>query len=75
MTYKGKVSGKVISLPEGVEIPEGTEVTVVVKGRREKGVSALLNLPKPEDVPERLWEEMERTVEELDRLDKEMKGW
>ena len=39
MSYKGTVRGKVVELESDVELPEGTEVEIVVKDREKKTVS------------------------------------
>jgi len=73
MTYKGFVKGNVIVLEGDVRLPEGCEVEVAVPAeitRPKKGSKAALLEVAGTDIPE-AWEEVERIVEEHDRLDRE----
>jgi hypothetical protein len=48
MTYKGIVKDNVIVLPEGVELPEGTEVEILVSPEEDTAQDfALLQLNSP----------------------------
>jgi hypothetical protein len=72
MGYKGIVKGNVVVLEEGVTLPEGLQVEIVpVKGPQPGNPSALLEVWGSDDVPDDAWDAVEKSLEALDRTDKE----
>ncbi|HUY32829.1 MAG TPA: hypothetical protein VMV69_08615 [Pirellulales bacterium] len=45
MTYQGVVQGRVVVLPDGVELPDGTEVTIVPRQTVDSGPRFDASLP------------------------------
>ena len=71
MVYKGIVKGKVVVLDEGMTLPEGTQVEVVpVQAPRLGSPAALLEV-WGSDVPDAVWDTLEKAIEALDRADRE----
>ena len=71
MVYKGIVKGKVVVLDEGMTLPEDTQVEVVpVQAPRPGSPAALLEV-WGSDVPDAIWDTVEKAIEVLDRTDRE----
>jgi hypothetical protein len=71
MVYKGIVKGKVVVLEEGMSLPEDTQVEVVpVQAPRPGSPAALLEV-WGSDVPDAIWDVVEKAIEALDRSDRE----
>ena len=71
MVYKGVVKGKVVVLEEGMTLPEDTQIEVVpVQAPRPGSPAALLEV-WGSDVPEAVWDTVEKAIEALDRTDRE----
>ena len=71
MIYKGIVKGKVVVLEEGMTLPEDTQVEVVpVQATRPGSPAALLEV-WGSDVPDAIWDTVEKAIEALDRTDRE----
>jgi hypothetical protein len=71
MVYKGIVKGKVVVLEEGITLPEDTPVEVVpVQAPRPGSPAALLEV-WGSDVPDAVWDTVEKAIEALDRSDRE----
>jgi hypothetical protein len=71
MVYKGIVKGKVVVLEEGMTLPEDTQVEVVpVQAPRPGSPDALLEV-WGSDVPDAVWDAVEKAIEALDRTDRE----
>ena len=71
MVYKGIVKGKVVVLEEGITLPEDTQVEVVpVQAPRPGSPAALLEV-WGSDVPDAVWDTVEKAIEALDRSDRE----
>ena len=71
MVYKGIVKGKVVVLEEGMTLPEDTQVEVVpVQAPRPGSPAALLEV-WGSDVPDAIWDVVEKAIEALDRSDRE----
>jgi len=71
MVYKGIVQGKVVVLEEGMTLPEDTQVEVVpVQAPRPGSPAALLEV-WGSDVPDAVWDAVEKAIEALDRTDRE----
>ena len=71
MVYKGIVKGKVVVLEEGMTLPEDTQVEVVpVQAPRPGSPAALLEV-WGSDVPDAVWDTVEKAIEALDRTDRE----
>ena len=71
MVYKGIIKGKVVVLDEGMTLPEGTQVEVVpVQVPRPGSPAALLEV-WGSDVPDAIWDTVEKAIEALDRTDRE----
>jgi hypothetical protein len=71
MVYKGIVKGKVVVLEEGMSLPEDTQVEVVpVQVPRPGSPAALLEI-WGSDVPDAIWDVVEKAIEALDRSDRE----
>ena len=71
MGYRGIVKNRVVVLDEGIAFREGTLVEVTpIKGLPAGSPSALLEV-WGSDMPDEAWDAVERTVEELDRADRE----
>lgn len=68
-SWKGVVQGNVVVLEE-VKLPEGMEVWVTPVERPPKGSPKALLEVAGTDIPD-AWEELERIVEEHDRMDRE----
>jgi len=71
MVYKGVVKGKVVVLEEGVTLPEDTQVEVVPLQAPRPGSPAALLEVWGSDVPEAVWNTVEKAIEALDRTDRE----
>ncbi len=72
MGYRGTVKGNVVILDEGVSLPEGLQVDIVpVKEPQPGSPAALLEVWGSDDVPDDVWDAVEKALEELDRTDKE----
>jgi hypothetical protein len=71
MVYKGVVKGKVVVLEEGVTLPEDTQVEVVPLQAPRPGSPAALLEVWGSDVPEAVWDTVEKAIEALDRTDRE----
>jgi hypothetical protein len=71
MVYKGIVKGKVVVLEEGMTLPEDTQVEVVPVQAPQPGSPAALLEVWGSDVPEAVWDEVEKVIEALDRTDRE----
>ena len=70
MVYKGIVKGKVVVLEEGMTLPEDTQVEVVpVQAPRPGSPAALLEV-WGSDVPDAVWDAVEKAIEALDRTDR-----
>jgi len=71
MVYKGIVKGKVVVLEEGMTLPEDTQVEVVpVQAPRPGSLAALLEV-WGSNVPDAVWDTVEKAIEALDRTDRE----
>jgi hypothetical protein len=71
MVYKGIVKGKVVVLEEGMSLPEDTQVEVVpVQAPRPGSPAALLEV-WGSDVPDAVWDTVEKAIEALDHTDRE----
>jgi len=71
MVYKGIVKGKVVVLEKGMSLPEDTQVEVVpVQAPRPGSPAALLDV-WGSDVPDAVWDTVEKAIEALDRTDRE----
>jgi len=71
MAYKGIVKGKVVVLEEGMTLPEDTQVEVVpVQAPRPGSPAALLEV-WGSDVPDAVWDTVEKAIDELDCTDRE----
>jgi len=71
MVYKGIVKGKVVVLDEGMTLPEDTQVEVVpVQAPRPGSPAALLEV-WGSDMPDAVWDTVEKAIEALDRTDRE----
>jgi hypothetical protein len=71
MGYRGTVKGNVVILEEGVTLPEGLQVDIVPVDALPPGSPAALLEVWGSDVPEDVWNDVEKALEELDRTDKE----
>ncbi len=72
MGYRGTVKGNVVILDEGVRLPEGLQVDIVpVKEPQPGSPAALLEVWGSDDVPDDVWDAVEKAIEEIDRTDKE----
>ena len=71
MVYKGVVKGKVVVLEEGMTLPEDTQVEVVPLQAPRPGSPAALLEVWGSDVPEAVWDTVEKAIEALDRTDRE----
>ena len=71
MVYKGIVKGRVVVLEEGMTLPEDTQVEVVPVQAPRPGSSAALLEVWGSDVPEAVWDTVEKAIEALDRTDRE----
>jgi len=71
MVYKGVVKGKVVVLEEGMTLPEDTQVEVVPLQTPRPGSPAALLEVWGSDVPEAVWDTVEKAIEALDRTDRE----
>ena len=71
MVYKGIVKGKVVVLEEGMTLPEGTQVEVVPVQALQPGSPAALLEVWGSDVPDAVWDTVEKAIEALDRSDRE----
>ena len=72
MGYRGTVKGNVVILDEGVSLPEGLQVDIVpVKEPQPGSPAALLEVWGSDDVPDDVWDAVEKALEELDHTDKE----
>ena len=70
MVYRGVVKGHVIVLEAGAAIPEGLPVDVRPVDELQLGNPAALLDVWGSDVPEAVWDAVERAVEQLDHTDK-----
>jgi hypothetical protein len=71
MVYKGTVKGKVVALEEGMTLPEDTQVEIVpVQAPRLGSPAALLEV-WDSDVPDAIWDTVEKAIEALDCTDRE----
>jgi hypothetical protein len=71
MVYKGIVKGKVVVLAGGMMLPENTQVEVVpVQVPRPGSPAALLEV-WGFDVPDAVWDTVEKAIEALDCTDRE----
>ena len=71
MVYRDIVKGKEVVLEEGMTLPEGTQVEVVpVQAPRPGSPAALLEV-WGSDVPDAVWDTVEKAIEALDRSDRE----
>jgi hypothetical protein len=71
MVYKGIIKGKVVVLEEGMTLPEGTQVEVVpVQAPRPGSPAALLEV-WGSDVPDAVWDTVEKAIAALDCTDRE----
>lgn len=71
MGYKGVVKGNLIVLEEGIKLPEGTQVEVTpLRGLAKGSPGALLEV-WGSDVPDEIWDVVEKAVEEIDGADRE----
>jgi hypothetical protein len=71
MVYKGIVKGNVVVLKEGMTLPEDTQVEVVpVQAPRPGSPAALLEV-WGSDVPDAVWDTVEKAIEALDCTDRE----
>ncbi len=71
MGYKGVVKGNLIVLEEGIKLPEGTQVEVTPLRGLEKGSPGALLEVWGSDVPDEIWDVVEKAVEEIDGADRE----
>ena len=71
MGYKGVVKGNLIVLEEGIKLPEGTQVEVTPLRGLEKGSPGALLEVWGSDVPDEIWDVVEKAVEEVDSSDRE----
>jgi hypothetical protein len=65
------VSGNVILLQDGVTLPDGTQVEVTPIAESIKGSPAALLEVWGSDIPDDVWDIVEKAIEELDRADRE----
>jgi hypothetical protein len=70
MVYKGIVKGKVVVLDEGMTLPEGTQVEVVAIQTPRPGSPAALLEVWGSDVPDAVWDTVEKAIEALDYTDR-----
>jgi len=71
MVYKGIVKGKVVVLEEGMTLPEDTQVEVVpIQAPRPGSPAALLEV-WGYDIPDAIWDTVEKAIDELDCTDRE----
>ena len=71
MVYKGIVKGKVVVLEEGMTLPEDTQVEVVPVQAPRQGSSAALLEVWGSDVPDTIWDTVEKAIAALDCTDRE----
>jgi|GEM_PF-5430124 len=71
MVYKGIVKGKVVVLEEGMTLPEDTQVEVVPVQAPRPGSPATLLEVWGSDVPDAIWDTVEKAIDELDCTDRE----
>jgi hypothetical protein len=71
MVYKGIVKGKEVVLEEEMALPEDTQVEVVpVQAPRPGSAAALLEV-WGSDVPDAIWDTVEKAIEALDCTDRQ----
>ena len=71
VVYKGIIKGKVVVLEEGMTLPEDTQVEVVPVQAPWPGSPAALPEVWGSDVPDAVWDAVEKAIEALDRTDRE----
>lgn len=71
MGYRGVVKGNTVILEAGITLPDGSEVEVTLVGEPLRGSPAALLEVWGSDVPDEVWDTVEKVIEELDRADRE----
>jgi hypothetical protein len=71
MGYRGIVKGNIVILEAGITLPDGSEVEVTPVGELQRGSPAALLEVWGSDVPDEVWDCVDRTIEELDHADRE----